>query len=107
MKLLGFKKSRLSQWLNVVDLAIGGLTTWGRIRVIWGMAWAVLVGRMAQRRVWRNRIRTCGRCPFYDMPWKKCGRNFNEGCGCYVPFAALFKKQCWAREKFPEKDLGW
>lgn len=107
MKLFGFKKSRLGQWWNVVDLALGGITFRQKVTIIAGMVWLVVTGRMVRRSTWRQRIRTCHRCQFYDVAWRKCGRHQEEGCGCFVPFAALFKTSCWGKDNFPDKNIGW
>ena len=78
---------------------------------------ALLTGPVP-RSVWRQRIRTCQRCPIYDRVHKACRvispRGARLGCGCYVPFKALSAspyegdggRGCWGRATMGESE-GW
>lgn len=53
--------------------------------------------------VWRDRVRTCLRCPVYDRELKACFKELEDGrrtgCGCYTPFknftANPYGDGCW------------
>ena len=54
---------------------------------------------------WIRRMKVCIKCPIYDTKYRSC-RLGNMGCGCYVPFSNLVKKQCWSRDKYG-LAFGW
>jgi hypothetical protein len=70
--------------------------------MIWAAA-SVPVGR----KEWRRRVRVCRQCPIFDRSIKRCrpSNKSDLGCGCYVPFMAVFKKQCWGDEN--TENVGW
>lgn len=54
---------------------------------------------------WIRRMKVCMKCPIYDNLYKAC-RLGKMGCGCYVPFSNLVKKQCWSRDHYG-LSFGW
>jgi hypothetical protein len=61
------------------------------------------------RATWRKKMKVCLKCPIYDPELRRC-RPYDGsglGCGCYVPYMALFQGECWADEEIPEEGLGW
>lgn len=58
--------------------------------------------------VWRERMRACYNCPIFNKDRKTC-RPFPDsvmGCGCYTPYKALVKSQCWGKDRFGD-NFGW
>lgn len=88
------------EWLMVMYYEIG----WSAFKV-------VLRGLLELRRQkvgraeWFRRMRVCMKCPVYNARLRSC-RTGGMGCGCYVPFSNLVKKNCWGREKYGEW-FGW
>ena len=58
--------------------------------------------------VWCERMRICYACPIFDKERKTCRPFVNSslGCGCYAPYKALVKDQCWGRETYGD-NFGW
>ena len=118
------KLKRMSEWWRVVKFEAGleGKEWWkwgeeeqGRLmEILMRVAKGLLMGEgVVDRRVWRERMRRCGRCPVYARDWKQCLLVDGEeryGCGCYVPFKALVRapygKGCWWKEHVGEGG-GW
>lgn len=89
------------QWLKVLWLEIG----WDAILGIYRGARQLRKGHVVDKLEWRRRMKVCFKCPIYDARYRRC-RLGDMGCGCYVPFMALVKKECWMREKYG-KAFGW
>lgn len=115
MRLFGLKVSRIKGWEETLKVELGSVTWEDRVRLVWGMVKALIgplrarKSRSEVRSEWFRRMRVCGRCPVYDRCNKRC-RPFKGsvlGCGCYMPYAALFKERCWADENLPKEGIGW
>lgn len=80
-----------------------------------------LFGEHVDRAQWRQRMKTCPKCPVYDRELRRCrgpqiGEQPPAGCGCFVPFLALIKQPyrsadgkrtgCWGRALMGE-NFGW
>ena len=89
------------QWLRVLWQEIG----WDAIVGITRGALQLRKGHVVDKAEWRRRIKVCFHCPIYDARYRKC-RMGRMGCGCYVPFMALVKEECWMREKYGVA-FGW
>jgi len=104
--------SRYLDWWFLVRAAAADTPLW---RLAWGMLRALASGRVS-RFQWRQRIRTCGKCPIYRPATRTCGPRSGHllgvagevGCGCYVPFMARTKAPyrggCWGRASL---GIGW
>jgi hypothetical protein len=99
-------KLRLKQWRSAVAAA-------GNKASIPKMLKSLIDG-IVPRTVWRQRMRTCARCPIYDPRGKVCKSPYpgeeHLGCGCFTPFSALttepYAGGCWGRAAFGG-DFGW
>lgn len=99
---------RLREWLKAIRMAGYGNVPW------WGLVLALWSGPVS-RTVWRQRIRTCLRCPLYSKPGgvmlcqSTHPKMYGVGCRCYIPFKALtaapHEAGCFGRMLMP--DLGW
>ena len=99
MKVLGLKPIRFREWLAVIKLEGKSLGTLSLVKmVIRGLAFGV------GRHTWRTRLRTCMSCPIYNVGLRQC-RQGKFGCGCYVPFLALTRGECWGKTN--TSNLGW
>lgn len=92
----------LRLWLSALRMA--------RRPVPWlGMLRLLLFSRKADRKLWRERMRTCQRCVIYDRANRRCAVRVgltDLGCECSMPIKALFHNStCWARDK--GLPYGW
>lgn len=106
-------KVRLREWRTVLAAKGVKVSTWALVR-------AVLSGPVPAD-VWRERIRTCARCPVKSRTGWVCGRTLPDGskigCNCYLPLLALTavpyspEGGCWGREVSkdfkPAERIGW
>ena len=77
-------KVRLSDWWTILKAAVS------------------LIFKRVDADTWRDRMRVCYDCPFYDRDKRVC-----PGCGCYAPSSNLLdKKACWGRDEMGEA-FGW
>ena len=115
MKPFGLKITRLWEWEKTLQDELGGVTWCERVRIITSMikvatgAILGLNGGAVDKSEWTRRMRCCGKCPIYNKSNRRC-RPFKEsvlGCGCYMPYAAILKEQCWADDNLPEEGIGW
>lgn len=83
-------------------------------RIPWlTMVRAILDGAVP-RRVWRERMRSCLRCPLFRRRGWVCRSQLpfyqGAGCGCYVPFKAItpepYDGGCYGAATFPGR-IGW
>lgn len=84
------KVLRMRQWLAVLKLE-------GKRASFWKM-WRALRTGGVDLAAYKQRIRTCRRCPIYDFRYRACRKEVPVGhpptqfdmlgCGCYVPFLA-------------------
>jgi len=88
------------EWLKVLWLERGWKAFKG---VLWGLF--EIRKHNVSKAEWIRRAKVCMKCPIYDARYRRC-RLGNMGCGCYVPFSNLVKKQCWAREQYG-LAFGW
>lgn len=99
---------RLRQWVAALRLAgVRNVPWWGLVQAVWSGP--------VPRKVWRERMRTCMRCPLYSRPGgiPLCRSSHPDmlgiGCGCYLPFTAAAAEPyvggCYGRTLAP--DLGW
>ena len=105
---------RFKQWLEVLALerrAAG--------RLPWLTMLAAILSGVVPRAVWRERMRTCMRCPLYSTVEGKTGRlhlcksthpdMLGVGCGCAVNVSALSARPyfygCYGRDI--DSSLGW
>lgn len=100
---------RLKQWFYALRLA-------GVSQVPWfGLLQAILSGPVP-RKIWRARLRYgCFKCPLYskDNGVMLCKSSHPDmlglGCGCYLPFTALWANPegagCFGQSI--DLDLGW
>lgn len=108
MKIFGLKLARWREWLEVLAEEQRRLT-W---RDWLGMAWLGLkIPFTVDRALWRQRMRSCGKCPIFDRSLHRC-RPFSGspfGCGCHVIVKAMAPAaKCWARENLPVDSVyGW
>src|ERR1043166_7551532 len=104
MRVFGFKLIRFSEWTAVVREEARASSLPRLLGAMLVHAWR---NRSAgDRRRWRARLRVCRRCPIYDRSLRRCRpyTGADVGCGCYVPFLALFSAHCWATENLAEED---
>jgi hypothetical protein len=106
----------VTRWLRPFGLKWKRLLTWGAclrdaggapgVRGYLSMAWLGIHSLRPQNaRLWRQRLRTCQRCPVYDRELKRCGvAGSGLGCGCFVPYKA-FEGTCWLRDQGSAQ--GW
>jgi len=88
-------------WLRVLWRELG----WSAFRGVW-YGWKELrAGNTVDKLEWRRRMRICQKCWVYDKEYRAC-RLGKMGCGCYVPYMALVKDECWIREKYG-LAFGW
>lgn len=115
MKPFGLKITRLWEWEKTLQDELGGVTWCERVKIITSMikvaigAILGLSGGAVDKSEWTRRMRCCGKCPIYNKSNRRC-RPFKEsvlGCGCYMPYAAILKEQCWADDNLPEEGIGW
>lgn len=109
-------KKRISEWKRVVALAAHGAPFWWRARFYvvsaLKMTRAILSGPVPAE-VWRDRIRTCLKCPVLDRKMMVCRRVMPDGtiygCQCSVTFLALtaapYPEGCWFRQRVSYE--GW
>jgi hypothetical protein len=111
VKLLRFLWGRRIEYLTVMAHEFApGWATWV---AMWNQAWGLVRSRRITRRRWRERVKTCLRCPIYDVSLKRCrpydGHGY--GCGCWVPGVALlerpYPKGCWGKEHLGQHGIGW
>ncbi len=121
---LRWRTRRFGEWLAVMERegrskrGVAKAVMWGRV-ILSGLR----VGNRVSRGEWRQRMRTCPKCPLYGrkvnprtgkMEGMRVCRPYDGsvlGCGCFTPFLALVRKPyprgCWAREYLPGSGLGW
>lgn len=88
------------EWFRVLWREIG----WNAFKgVLWGLF--QLRKNKVGKVEWIRRMKVCFKCPIYDAEYRAC-RTGTMGCGCYVPFSNLVKKQCWFRDKYGG-SFGW
>jgi hypothetical protein len=88
------------EWLMVMYYEIGWTAFKGVLRGL-----LELRKHKVGKAEWFRRMRVCMKCPIYNARLRSC-RTGSMGCGCYVPFSNLVKKECWGREKYGE-SFGW
>ena len=89
---------RFKEWLRVAFGPRVGPSDW------WNVAKAAcsLLFHRVNADTWRNRMRVCYGCPFFDRDRRIC-----EGCGCYAPYSNLLDEdECWGRKEFGG-SFGW
>lgn len=96
----GLRWHRMLEWFRDVRSEKPGIGEW------------LMMTRMAIRaffspishKSYLRRLLICKRCPIFNPILKNC-RKGDKGCGCYVPFKALARVDCWAREQ--DGKSGW
>jgi hypothetical protein len=88
------------EWIKVLCREIGWRAFKG---VLWGLF--ELRKHKVSKVEWIRRMKVCIKCPIYDAKFRSC-RTGSMGCGCYVPFSNLVKKDCWGRERYGGV-FGW
>lgn len=95
---MGLKPKQYLTWLKVLLLERGN----------YGVFQLLMLGFKLRRnkKLWRNRLRECVRCPLYDRRYKTCGSPGTDvGCHCFLPMkAALPEARCWVEETLLEDD---
>jgi len=102
MKILGLKPVRFREWWAIVKLEGG---TNGLLPLLKMLHKGFMLG--VGRKTWRTRLRTCIKCPIYNANLRQCRPLWNDemGCGCYVPFLAMTRGECWGKTN--TENLGW
>lgn len=103
-----FNRKRFKEWLEVVkDVKDNKLSLY--VKLLFH-----LPEMRVPKKIWKERIRTCSKCPIYHPLKKSCGHNpevSGVGCGCYMPFkSASMAATCWARDNdltLQGKVVGW
>lgn len=56
----------------------------------------------------QKRLRICAACPVKEPGFWRCRpyTGSTAGCGCYIPFIAKGKRECWAYERNPLRGWG-
>ena len=96
--------SMFKEWLTVLKIEARRASVPAIIAMVWHIA-VSLVGIRFNDKQYRDRIYKCKHCPIFEPKNLSC-RNGDLGCGCYVPFKALVKSDCWGRQKIGG-DFGW
>lgn len=110
MRFFGFKRSRFTEWAEVLKEEQRSKTFWGKAALGLTLLRAALRLGRVNRKEWRRRMRVCRKCPIFGPGLKRCRRYSASkmGCGCYTPFAALALEHCWAFEHLSDPDVpGW
>lgn len=106
--IFGFSRRRFKEWWWVVQIEAPGHKA--KILLFLHMAKMMLRHGFVSRAEWRQRIRSCARCPVQDNALRRC-RPMNgsrHGCGCYIPFLATLKgDHCYADRELPGSGFGW
>jgi len=104
IRIFGFKIQRLLEFSRVLVLEFG-VASWPKR--IWMIGKIVATLAKAARnggKIYRERMRSCQRCVFYQPDSKQCGSTKEDqpGCGCYMPFKAAIARTpaegCWLEE---------
>lgn len=105
MKICGLKLDKWRQWLEVLE-AEGKEMGWREWLHLAKVGFKLPFNSSA-RTVWRERMRTCGKCPIYWRPTRQCKRN-DLGCRCWTAALAMAKENnCWAQLQAPGGQIGW
>lgn len=108
MKIIGFKPQRFREWKIVLDEELKRASLFELLTHMALVAFKGLPHLGRNRRLWRDKMRTCLKCPIFDPSLHRCGPGGSPlGCRCYTPFLALFKTTCYADEHLPEEHIGW
>jgi len=116
MSLFGLKITRLWQWERAVQDELGRLGWREKLDLFLEMGKVAVRATVGQRSYaerrsrFRKKIRRCMKCPIYDRVSRRCRPYWGSplGCGCYVPYLAILKDQCWGDIHFSEEeDVGW
>lgn len=102
MKILGLKPVRINEWWAILRLE--GRSE-GVVALLSMIHKAFRFG--VTRAEWRTRMRVCIKCPIYNSNLRQCRPTSHRkmGCGCYTPFLAMTKGECWG--KTHTENLGW
>lgn len=95
---------RFKEFLRV---AFGPKVTWRDYLAILKSAFQISRSPYS-REMWYARMMICYKCPVFDRRRKTC-RPFpssNLGCGCYAPYKAMVKENCWGKENMGD-SFGW
>lgn len=101
MKILGIKLATWRQWLEVIK-AEGRSIRWGQMMIL-----AIHLPFTTNREMWKERYRTCWKCPIFTRATRQCKRA-GLGCNCWMPLKAMPRAaRCWAKEQNPDGSIGW
>jgi hypothetical protein len=95
---------RFKEFLRV---AFGPRVTWRDWLQILKASVSILRSPYSQE-MWYARMRICYKCPIFDKERKTCRPHPKSkmGCGCYAPYKAMVKKDCWGKETYGV-GFGW
>lgn len=108
VRLFGLRWARIGQWFDVLEVERQSLT-WRNVWLMASLAFKTATGitPIDRKRVMRQ-FRTCCRCPLFDAKFRRCGLPGSmAGCRCYMVFAIVCSKRCWAKEVCPELGIGY
>jgi hypothetical protein len=105
MRLLGLNLNKWKQWREVLaeERRNLGWRDWlGMVRL------GLTIPFVADRKLWRSRLRICHKCPLFDHTLRRCRPYTGSpyGCGCWMPLKAI-TGPCWGRVHSQNGEFGW
>lgn len=98
--MFGLRWVRMAQWAKDVWREKPGV---GELYMMTRMAIRAMLSPIPKH-LYLERLTVCSRCDVYNHAMKSC-RKGERGCGCYVPYKALARVQCWKEEQ--NANTGW
>lgn len=99
--LFGLKYKRFIAWCKDIWIEKPGIK---ELFLMSRMAIRALISPIPKH-VYLQRLTICEHCLIFNHATKAC-RNGERGCGCYVPYKALARVQCWLQEQNAAEGWG-
>jgi hypothetical protein len=106
---------RFKEWIAVARIE-AGRSDWRHMLAVFAHMAGMVLKRPFFRNelAWEAKYEKCKECPIFNPTLRQCSAETEKGvlgCGCYMPFKALFSKHGWLTEQEDEeegsKDLCW